>query len=231
VLGRLFPRASADRQDLNPPNSTHTPSWALRTDGRLEEWPTAPAGEGALFERLRDVCEEGLAIAARIDGSRPAGWHSFVPADYDTVLQALLGIRERGGRFLELGSATGVVAIMADLLGFEACGIEIAPELVREARGLAERHSSAARFATGSYIPAGYRYVSADGDTRMGTVAIGEPAYEELQYELSDFDWVYAFPWPGETEVIRDVMRRSGAPRSHLLLHGYSGGLELYPTS
>ncbi len=154
-----------------------------------------------------------------------------MPADYDTVLQALLGIRERGGRFLELGSAIGVVAIMADLLGFEACGIEIAPELVSEARGLAERHASRARFATGSYIPAGYRYVSATGDTRMGTVAIGEPAYEELEYELSDFDWVYAFPWPGETDVIRDVMRRSGAPRANLLLHGYSGGLELYPTT
>lgn len=222
---------SEKRQILNRQDDTPSPNGSLRTDGRLEEWPTAPAGEAALFGRLRDLCEEGLAIAARIDGSRPAGWHSFVPADYDTVLQALLEIRQRGGRFLELGSATGVVAIMADLLGFEACGIEIAPELVSEARGLAERHFSAARFATGSYIPAGYRYVSTTGDTRMGTVAIGKPAYEELEYELSDFDWVYAFPWPGETDVIRDVMRRSGAPRANLLLHGYSGGLELYPTS
>jgi hypothetical protein len=196
----------------------------------LQSWPPAPAGEGALFARLRQLCEEGLGIAARIDGSRTGGWHSFVPADYDTVLRALVHLRERGGRFLELGSAIGVIAIMADLLGFEACGIEIAPELVSEARRLAKRYDSGARFATGSFLPAGYRWISETGDTRMGTVGIGESAYSELRYELADFDWVYAFPWPGETEVLRDVMRRFGSPHASLLLHGYSGGLELYRT-
>ncbi len=198
----------------------------IRADGRLEEWPPAPAGEIDLFERLRALCEEGLAISARFDGLQQGQWHSFVPADYDTVLADLLGIRERGGRFLELGSATGVIAIMADLLGFEACGIEIAPELVREARGLARRFGSQARFATGSYLPNGYRFESPEGDTRMGSLGISEPAYAELRYELADFDWVYAYPWPGETEVLRDVMRRCAAPGAQLLLHGYAGGLE-----
>lgn len=197
-----------------------------RADGRLEEWPVAPAGEMALFGRLRALCEEGLAISARFDGLQDGRWHSFVPADYDTVLADLLSIRGRGGRFLELGSATGVIAIMADLLGFEAYGIEIAPELVAEARGLAQRFESGARFATGSYLPTGYRFESATGDTRMGTVGISEPAYAELRYELADFDWVYAYPWPGETEVLRDVMRRCAAPGAQLLLHGYAGGLE-----
>ena len=198
----------------------------IRSDGRLEEWPATPAGEGVLFGRLRELCEEGLAISARSDGARKGRWHSFMPADYDTVLEDLLQIRGRGGRFLELGSATGVIAIMADLLGFEACGIEIAPELVSEARGLARRYGSRARFATGSFLPAGYHYASETGDTRMGTVGISEPAYPELRYELADFDWVYAFPWPGETEVLRDVMRCHGAPGAQLLLHGYNGGLE-----
>ena len=88
--------------------------------------------------------------------------------------EQLLEIRDRGGRFLELGSATGVVTIMADLLGFHASGIEIAPELVTEARQLAESYGSDAHFATGSYLPSGYRFVSPDGDTRMGAVGIGE---------------------------------------------------------
>lgn len=150
-----------------------------------------------------------------------------MPGEYDTVLKTLLGIRERRGRFLEMGSATGVITIMADLLGFEACGIEIAPELVREARGLAARYGSDARFATGSFLPAGYRWMSKTGDTRMGTVGIAEPAYAELRYELADFDWVYAYPWPGESEVLRDVMQRFGGPSARLLLHGYGGGLEV----
>lgn len=197
-----------------------------RADGRLEEWPAAPAGELDLFARLRALCEEGLAISARFDGLQKGEWHSFVPADYDTVLADLLSIRERGGRFLELGSATGVIAIMADLLGFEACGIEIAPELVTEARGLAQRFESGARFATGSYLPVGYRFESKTGDSRMGTVGVSGSAYAELRYELADFDWVYAYPWPGETEVVRDVMRRCAAPGAQLLLHGYAGGLE-----
>ncbi len=216
---------------LSGPKMNHHPtappiSWPARADGRLDQWPEAPAGEAALFTRLRELCEEGLAISARLEGARQGEWHHFVPGDYDTVLQALLGIRARGGRFLELGSATGVIAIMADLLGFEACGIEIAPELVAEARGLAERYGSAARFATGSFIPAGYSWVSETGDTRMGTVGIGAPAYAELRYELADFDWVYAYPWPGEAEVLRDVVQRCGGPRPRLLLHRYTGGLE-----
>lgn len=195
---------------------------------RLQNWPAAPSGETALFGRLRELCEEGLAISARIGGSTEHRWSSFVPAEYDTVLAGLLRIRGSGGRFLELGSAVGVIAIMADLLGFEACGIEISPELVGEARGLARRYGSSALFAVGSFLPADYRWESESGDTRMGTVALGKPAYAELQSDLADFDWIYAYPWPGESEVLRDVVWRHGAPGAKLLLHGYGGGLELH---
>lgn len=189
----------------------------------------APAGETALFARMRELCEEGLTISARLEASRQGTWHSFVPADYDTVLMGLMRIRARGGRFLELGSAVGVVAIMADLLGFEACGIEIAPELVVEAQGLADRYHSEARFVAGSFLPAGYRFVAENGDTRTGAVGIGPSAYPELRYRLADFDWVYAYPWPGETEVLLDMMQRCGAPQATLLVHGYTGDLEFHP--
>ena len=174
------------------------------------------------------MCEEGLAISARFDRSKAGRWHSFVPAEYDTVLRTLLDLRERSGRFLELGSATGVVAIMADLLGFRACGIEVVPALVHEAWALARRYDSGARFAAGSFVPAGYEWVSDTGDKRMGTVGIGEPAYAKLQCELGDFDWIYAYPWPGETELLRDMLRRYADPRATLLLHGYGGAIELY---
>ena len=54
-------------------------------------------------------------------------FHPFVPADYDAVLQELISLRAPELRFLEWGSATGVITIMADLLGFEAYGIELDP--------------------------------------------------------------------------------------------------------
>lgn len=201
-------------------------SWPPRADGRLGDWPEAPRGEETLFARLRDLCEEGLEISSKLERAREGEWDSFVPADYDTVLRSLLEIRGGEGRFLELGSATGVVAIMADLLGFEACGIEIVPDLIAEARGLAERYDSDARFAVGSYMPQGYRYESESGDTRLGALGIGHPAYDELGFELSDFAWVYAYPWPGEGDVIRDVMKHRGAPQATLLIHGHTGVIE-----
>lgn len=205
--------------------------WPPRADARLEDWPVSPPGERELFARLRRLCEEGLEISARLDAARGDTWHSFVPAEYDTILRALMEIRGRGGRFLELGSATGVVAILADLLGFEAYGIEIEPELVAEARALAERYNSRARFATGSYQPRGYKFVSPTLDTRLGAIGIGEPAYEKLGLDLADFDWVYAYPWPGEAEVLRHVMKQRGAPGATLLLHGYTGGIEFHTVS
>jgi len=190
----------------------------------LEEWPEAPAGEAELFGRLRDLCEEGIEISTRIEAARGGEWHSFIPAYYGVVLRVLLSIRGERGRFLEWGSAIGVIAIMADLLGFEAYGIEIAPELVEEAEGLAKRYDSNARFVAGSFVPEGYEFVSATGDRRLGTVGVGEAAYGKLGFKLSDFDWVHAYPWPGESAVLQDIMRQHGSPDGQLLLHGRFGG-------
>jgi hypothetical protein len=122
-----------------------------------------------------------------------------------------------------MGSASGVITIMADFLGFEAYGIEIDPQLVAVARSLAEKHGSDARFAAGSFIPAGYVWKSGTGDNRLGTIALGEPAYAELGRDLSDFDVVFAYPWDGEQPVVRDIMRRHGAAHVTLLVHGPAG--------
>src|SRR5690606_7338127 len=104
--------------------------------------------------------------------------------------------------------ATGVIAITADLLGFEACGIEIDATLVEIARDLAERHGSGARFAAGSMIPAGYEWRSSDGDTRLGTIESGESGYPQLGRPLAEFDLVYGYAWSGEDEMMMDLMRR-----------------------
>ena len=188
-----------------------------------------PALDPDLRRRLELLGEEGWEIWARFDREvREHRWHSFVPAEYGRVLDALVPFRAPGRRFLELGSATGVITIMADLLGFDACGIELDPSLVRMAEELALRHGSQARFAAGSFLPAGYAYHSKDGDGRLGTVGVGESGYLKLGRPLEDFEVVYGYPWTGEESLMHDLMRRYGSPDAILLLHRVSGAVEAY---
>ena len=179
--------------------------------------------------RLESLCEEGREMWDRFDHEvRSKDFHPFVAADYDRVLDALLKMRGPGLRFLEWGSATGVITIMADLLGFEAYGIELDPELVDTARALAARYDSEARFVAGSFIPAGYRYRPSGGDGRLGTIGDGSSAYPALMHPLEDFDVVYAFPWHGEEPMMVDLMRAYGGRGARLLLHGVADGVQVY---
>ena len=183
----------------------------------------------ALRVRLAELSEEGWEIWRRFDVEvRRNQWHPFVAADYDSVLQILLRLRAPGLRFLEWGSATGVITIMADLLGYEAYGIELDPQLVDMARDLAQRFDSRARFAAGSFLPAGYRYRSRTGDDRIGTIGVGESAYPQLRHPLEDFDVVYGFPWHGEEPMMLDLMRAYGGSGARLIVHGGSEGIRVF---
>lgn len=178
--------------------------------------------DSALKSKLTALIEEGRDIAYTFDLEvRQKNWHPFVAADYDVVLRRLLPMRESGLRFLECGSATGVITIMADLLGFDACGIEIDGDLVKIARRLAEKYRSGAQFAAGSFLPTGYEYRDKTGDHRTGTLGgTAESGYLLLGRPLEDFDVVFAYPWDGEAAVIEDLMKRYGAKDARLLLHG-----------
>jgi hypothetical protein len=185
-----------------------------------------------LQRRLASVIEEGREIWHRFDEDvRRQAFHPFVPADYDRVLPTLVRLHAPGARFLEWGSATGVIAIMADMLGFEAYGIELDRELVAVARDLARRHGSGARFAVGSFLPGGYRYRPRHGDDRLGTIGRGPSGYGELGHPLDDFDVVYAYPWSGEEPIMRDVMRAYGAPHARLILHDVEGDASSPPSA
>jgi hypothetical protein len=177
-----------------------------------------------LAARLSALFDEGWEIWERFDERvRRAQWHPFIPADYDLVLQALLPLRGTGRRFLEWGSAAGVITITADLLGFEASGIEIDGELVGMARSLATRMGSRAHFAEGSFLPAGYVFRPRDGDGRTGTIGQAASGYLALGRSLDDFDLVYAYPWDGEQPMMLDLMRRYGAPDAIFLMNTPQG--------
>ncbi|HUF50363.1 MAG TPA: hypothetical protein VMN60_05985 [Longimicrobiales bacterium] len=180
--------------------------------------------EPELRARLDALYAEGRAIFEQFDRTvRKQAWHPFIPADYESILQALLPYRGRRMKFLEWGSATGVIAITADLLGFEAYGIEIDERLVVIARELAAKYGSNATFAAGSFLPDGYEWRSEEGDPRLGTIGVAPAGYSELGVEIGDFDLVYAYLWSGEEPIVHDVMRRFSPAGARLLLNGPNG--------
>lgn len=196
---------------------------------KLASPPLAPPlPDPALQVRLDALLAEGWEIWDRFDREvRDLDWHPFVAADYERVLATLTELRAPGKRFLEWGSATGVITIMADMLGFDARGIELDAGLVEMARDLAERHGSSARFAAGSFLPTGYEWRPRDGDGRRGTIGYGPSAYPTLGLPLDEFDIVYAYPWTGEEALMRDLMGAYGRKGGTLLLHGGREGVKI----
>lgn len=190
---------------------------------------TLPPEDLQRSARVSALCDAGWEMwEAFSAGDTERPFHPFVAADYDVVRAALWPYRARPLRFLEWGSATGVITVMADLLGFDAFGIELDSDLVRTARALAERFDSRATFAHGSFLPDGYRWRGPDGDTRTGTVGAGRSGYQMLDRPLDDFDVVFGYPWDGEASMMHDLVAQYGRPDALLLLHGAGTGVRAY---
>jgi hypothetical protein len=187
-----------------------------------------PAHDAVLAARLQSVCDEGWLMFEAFDSSvRDHRFHPFVAADYERVRDALVAVRSPGARFLEWGSATGVITILASVLGFDAFGIEIDHQLVQAARAFNTRVGASAQFTCGSFVPTGYRWpghTSEHGET-TGT---GDSGYLQLGMALDDFDVVFGYPWAGEAAVMRNLMQRHGRRDALLLLHDTSTGVHVY---
>ncbi|TFG44542.1 MAG: class I SAM-dependent methyltransferase [Gemmatimonadales bacterium] len=190
---------------------------------------TVAAVAPELESRLAALREAGWALFDKFDHDvRDQRFHPFVAANYESVLEALIATRAPGLKFLEWGSATGVITIMADLLGYEAYGIELDASLVETARKLAARFDSKAQFVAGSFLPEGYAWKPKDGDGRLGTIGQGRSGYLELGKSLDEFDVVFGYPWGGEEAMMQDLMRCYGAPTALLMVHGTDRGMEVY---
>jgi hypothetical protein len=156
------------------------------------------------------------------------GFHGYVSADYDAVFRALVCLRGQARTFLEWGSGLGVVTIMASRLGFEAYGIENEPELVDHAHAFGQRYAPAARFVCGNFFPGEFAWKPRDAKIEVRTALHGVPAYERMGRKLSDFDLVYAYPWPEEHRLYQDVMHQCGGPQSLFLTYDVRRGIELH---
>ncbi len=190
---------------------------------------TLPTLDDALHARLRALCAAGWEFFEHFDRTvRERGFHAFIASEYEMVLDALIAHRAPGLRFLELGSGSGVITIMADLLGYDAYGIELDVALVATAREMAQRFESRARFVQGSFFPAGYTFQGADGALRTGTLGEGRSGYQELGLALDDFDVVFGFPWGGEEPVLLHLMKHYGNPDALLLMNSVTEGVQAF---
>lgn len=173
---------------------------------------------GALSEStLRELLRAADDTWERHKRRQQGTFHGFVPSDHRDVHDRLAALRDRHVSFVELGSGTGVNTIIADLLGYEACGIEIEPWLVDAAEELAGDFESEAQFVQGSFLPTGFD-VSAllDGDFNV-TYDDAHSAWDDLDRDLADFDLVFAFPWPGEEDLFDRMLGHFGRPGQLLL--------------
>ncbi len=178
---------------------------------------------------LQDTLQQLWAEAGQIwdRHENDPGFHAYVSSDYSSVYEALRRLQGRVLTVLEWGSGLGVVTIMADLMGFEAYGIEAELTLVELSEGLAKKYGASAKFAHGSFIPEEFEWDPASGDEDCRTMLDIEPAYSQLDMELRDFDLVFAYPWPTEHALYRRIMRDSCGDRTLLLMYDAREGLLL----
>lgn len=159
----------------------------------------------------------------------------FVASDFELAYAALRTVMELqlapGRKLCEWGSGFGVVAIMASLLGFDAFGIEVDPELVSEARRLAEDFGADVEFVRGSMIPDGADVALDANEDFHWLDSTAEAAYDELQLDVDDFDVIYAYPWPGEEQVIEQIFERYAATGAILATFHGSADLRLFRKS
>lgn len=164
---------------------------------------------------LRLLGEADARIEAFMESHADDPVFSFVPSDFHLVYRVLVTLAKRhlaaGPAFCEWGSGLGVVTLLAVSVGFDGCGIETNADLIDEAEALAADFDIPAEFVHGSFIPEGGE-VLAD---RLGDFAwldTNAPSgYDDLGVDANDFDVVFAYPWPGEEEIVVNLFERYAA--------------------
>lgn len=160
----------------------------------------------------------------------------FVPSDPASVYCALRSILVsrsfRGISFCEWGSGYGTATCLAAILGFEAFGIEMEPQLVEASRKLADRFQLPAVFAQGSFVPANGKPLSDEAYRDNGgrypwLQNLAGNAYQRLGREPDSFDVVFAYPWPGEEYFVSELFHSSVSAGALLLSYNDSGSMNL----
>jgi len=167
----------------------------------------------------------------------------FVPSDPAEVNDLLYTLRRdarcTGRDFLEWGCGFATAAGLAHLNGFKAKGIEMSPVLAAGARTLLREFDLPVDIAEGDMIP---RWLSTSASAgvhdqelhrdapRPHPLAPSDcgPAYEALGVSTEDIDVFFAYPWPGEIEMIMNLFAEVSQPGAWLALYLGTGETELW---
>lgn len=145
----------------------------------------------------------------------------FAAADPLIVFNEVRKQANRNLAFLEWGSGIGTITIMADLLGYRACGIERDPRLVSAARQLAGDLASRAVFAEGNFIPSslGRSIDVPDVPLEFSPAPDGPDGYAAIGRALDGFDSIYVFPFPDLIDYFHTLFARAAKPGARLLVY------------
>lgn len=187
------------------------------------DWQPAPMPAESEAELISDARQR----IERFFHSRPAddSIPSFVACDFEMVDRALRVVVEQGLApgpvFCEWGAGFAVAAGLAAMHGLYAYGIEIHRDLVDQADRLLRDHNVEVVLAQGSLVPEGGDEIVDEMASQDWLKTNEHPAYDELDMEASDFDLIFAYPWPGEESLI-DALFEAFAAEGALLLtyHG-----------
>jgi hypothetical protein len=174
------------------------------------------------------ICEANDRVT-KFMKARPKPLVGFFPSCFESVYRALSEIANGrlapGNTFCEWGSGFGVTASMASMLGFESYGIEIDEELCEVSRELALQFDLPVRFVLGSFIPSGSdklidrAYTNHDGDMMLNPHS--DNTYDDMGMEVSDFDLIFAYPWPKDAKLTGSLFNKFAS--SDALLLTYNG--------
>jgi hypothetical protein len=182
----------------------------------------------ALPAEVRAFLAEARRRIGRFGTDRVPG---FIPSDYREVYLALRAVAAGGlppGKsFCEWGSGFGVVACLAALLDFDACGIEIEADLVDAARELADDFDLPVRFAHGSFIPPEREADLGPGRRAGSPPPAGGSVRDQLGRGPVDFDVVFTYPWPAEERLVATLFEQHARAGALLVTFHASGDLRL----
>lgn len=171
-------RSGCERPAEPPPSRRLEPS--PDSTASLVEAVLTPA-HVVLPARGRRLIRDGLRRSRAID------CFGFVPCDYEVFYAHLAALPP--GAFCEWGSGMGIATGLADLLGFQALGIEIDEALAAASRQLLAEHGFRATIQTGDYLTLESRA-----------------------------DVYFTYCWPGQMEQVKRRFDQIAPPAARLLI-------------
>jgi len=182
-----------------------------------------PLDAAPLPKAVRTFLREARRRIARFQ--RDCRVPGFVASDFPTIYAGLRALSQggfaAGNLFCEWGSGFGVVACLAAMLEFDACGIEIEPELVEHAQRLADDFDLPVTFLLGSFLTPEDEIALKKREEFAWLATQGESAPGELEMGTANFDVIYVYPWPDEERLIEKLFTRHADAGALLLsYHG-----------